>query len=295
MDRERARVHVTHRVDQADDPAGATHAQAGQWVAVPGEMEEGVAGEHLLAPGQQPAVQLPLLDGGEVQVPPDGSAPAGRAQPGQPELRPIPVGEPFERIELADVVPGDHHRDLEAGEPGGGQVADRAHRGGVGTGAPDRVVDLGGGPVQRDLNVHVIGGGEPPGHAGGDLHSVGGELDPDPVADRVVQDFHEVGPYRRLAAADVHIEHLHPRELVDDRPARGRRKLSRVPAARAGKAVHARQVARVRQLPGEADGRGQPPLEPVHQGQRARVRRGADGRGAFAHGMAPVLACGTGY
>ena len=93
VDGERAGVDVTHRVDQADHPSGAAEVEPGQGVAVGGQVEEGVAGQHLLAPQDEPVVELPLLVGGGVEVVPDVGAPAGRAQAGQPQLRPVPVGD----------------------------------------------------------------------------------------------------------------------------------------------------------------------------------------------------------
>ena len=45
VDHERAGVHVAHRVDEADDPAGAAQVQSVERLAECGEMEEGVAGE----------------------------------------------------------------------------------------------------------------------------------------------------------------------------------------------------------------------------------------------------------
>src|SRR6202034_1024335 len=79
----------------------------------------------------------------------------------------------------------------------------------------------------------------------------------------------EVRPDRRLAAADVDVEDLHPLQGVDDLLALGGAQLARVPAAGAGQAVHAGQVARVGELPGQADRRGQPALELLDQRGRA--------------------------
>jgi len=61
--------------------------------------------------------------------------------------------------------------------------------------------------------------------------------------------------------------------LVDDPLALGRAQLARIPAAGAGQAVHAGQVAGVGQLPGQADRRVEPGLELV--GQRAHSVRPA--------------------
>src|SRR6266487_3684975 len=71
VDGERAGVDVADRVDQADHPARAAQVQARQRVAVGGQVKERVAGQHLLAAGLQPVVELPLLGGGGVQLVPD--------------------------------------------------------------------------------------------------------------------------------------------------------------------------------------------------------------------------------
>src|SRR5215472_14700081 len=128
VNREGAGVHVADGVDQAHDPAGAAQVEPGQRAAVAAEVEERVAGEHVRAMGRQPAVKLALLVGGRVQLVPHVGAAAGRPQPGDPQLGAEPVGDGLELIELADVVPGHHHRDLETGEPGAGQVTHGAER-----------------------------------------------------------------------------------------------------------------------------------------------------------------------
>src|SRR5439155_25452731 len=184
---------------------------------------------------------------------PDVRAAAGRPQPGQPQLRAEPVGDRLEVIQLAGVLPGHDHGDLEAFEPGVGQVLHRAQRSGVRTLAADIVVDLGRRAVQGDLHVDVVAGGQALGSFRSDLDSVGGELHPDVVRGGVVDQVPEVGPDRGLAAADVHVEDLHPLQLVDHRPALGGGQLARVAAAGAGQAVHAGQVAGVGQFPGQAD------------------------------------------
>ena len=268
MDGERAGVDVAHRVDQAHHPPGAAHAEAGQRTAVGAEVEEGVAGEHLLAAGHQPVVELALLSRGGMQIMPHVRAPAGWAQPGEPQLGAVAIGDRLELVELADVVPGHHDRDLEAAEPRIGEVAYRPQRGRVRAGPADRVVDLGRRPVERDLHVDVVAGGEPAGDGGSDLHPVGGELDPDVMAGGVADQVPEVGPHGRLTAADVHVEHLHALHLVDQCPALRGGQLPRVAAPGTGQAVHARQVARVGQLPGQADRRGQAVLELLDQGER---------------------------
>jgi hypothetical protein len=106
-------------------------------------------------------------------------------------------------------------------------------------GTTHRVVDFGRGAVKRDLDVHVVAGGQ----LGRDLlvdpHSVGGELHADVMSRRVVDEFPEVRSHSRFAAADVDVEHLHAFQLVDDVLALLRAELARVALARGGQAVHA--------------------------------------------------------
>ena len=128
-----------------------------------------------------------------------------------------------------------------------------------------RIVDLRGGAVERDLHVDVVTGGQPGRHLGRDAHAVGGELHPDVVGGGVVDELPEVGPHSGFAAADVDVEHLHAFELVDDVLALLRGQLTRIALARRGQAVHACQVAGVRQLPGQADRRVEPALELLDQ------------------------------
>src|SRR5215467_507714 len=73
------------------------------------------------------------------------------------------------------------------------------------------------------------------------------------MRDRVIEQVPEVWPDGRLAPADVHVEHLHPVELVDQRLALRGAQLTGIPPPGRRQTVHARQVARVRQLPREAD------------------------------------------
>ena len=88
---------------------------------------------------------------------------------------------------------------------------------------------------------------------------------------RVVEDLPEVTPDGRLAAADVDVEDLHRLELVDDAEALVGRQLARIAAPRARQAVDAREIARVRELPGQADRGIQTRLEMVDQ-PRWRLR-----------------------
>ena len=117
VDGEGAGVDVADRVHQADHPARAAEVEAGQRLAVPGQVEERVAGQDVFAVGHQPVVEDPLLPGGGMELVPHVRAPARRPQAGEAELGPVPVGQRLEGVELGDVVAGDHHRELEAAKP----------------------------------------------------------------------------------------------------------------------------------------------------------------------------------
>jgi hypothetical protein len=265
VDGERAGVDVTHRVDQADHAARAAQVQPGQGLAVGGQVEERVTGQDLVAVRDQPVVELLLLGLGRVQLVPDVGTAAGRAQPGDAQLGAVLVGDGLELVELVDVLPGHHDRDLGMLEPGLGEVLQRGDRGVERARATDVVVDLGRRAVHRDLDVDVVGRGELRGPLLVELDAVGGELDADVVGDGVVQQLPEVRAHGRLATTDVDVEDLHALQLVDDGLGLGGAQLARVTPPGAGQAVHAREVARVGELPGQADGRVQAVLEVVDQ------------------------------
>jgi hypothetical protein len=81
----------------------------------------------------------------------------------------------------------------------------------------------------------------------------------------VVDELPEIGPHSRFATADVHVEHLHAHQLVDDVHALAGGQLTGIALSRRGEAVHTRQVAGVRELPGQTDRRVEAALELVHQ------------------------------
>ena len=262
---ERAGVDVANRVDQADHAARPAQVQARQRGAERGQVEERVAGEHVRPLGQ-PVVKHALLRGGRVQVGPAIGAPAGRPEPGDPQARAVIVGDLLERIQLRHVLPGHDDGDLELAEVCRGQVIHRPPRHGEAAGAPDRVVDVGGRPVDGDLHVHVVGPGEPLRGSLIQPDAVGGELDAHVVRDAVVEQVPEVRAERRLAAPDVRVEHLHSLQLVHHPHAFGRAELARVAPPGRAQAVHALQVAGIGKFPGQADRRGQPALELLGQG-----------------------------
>ena len=82
VDHERAGVHVADRVDEAHDAPGATHVETGQRLAERVEVEERVAGQHLLAVGEQPFVDLALLGARRVQLVPRVGAAAATGAAG---------------------------------------------------------------------------------------------------------------------------------------------------------------------------------------------------------------------
>ena len=179
MDDERAGVHVADRVDQAHDPPGAAHVETGQRLTERVEVEERVAGEHVVAVGEQPAVDLALLLVRRMQVVPRVGTTARRAQAGDAQLRAVRVGERLELVELIDVVAGDDDGDLERPEAGVGEVVHRPPGGGVRAVAAHGVVGDGVGAVEADLDVEVVHRRQPARGCGVDERTVGRELDAD--------------------------------------------------------------------------------------------------------------------
>ena len=244
-------------------------------------MEERVAGEHGVAVGEQPLVDLSLLRVGRVQVVPGVGAAAAGPQAGDAQLCAIAVGECLEPVELIDVVAGDHHRDLERSvlldEPGSGEVVHCRTGRCVRPLAAHRVVGGRVETVEADLDVEVVHRREPLRVLLVDERAVGGELHADAHAavgrcDRVVEQLEEVAAHHRLAAADVDVEHLQLAQLVEHPLCLVGGQLTRVALARRRQAVHALQVARVCELPREADRRVEPALELFNQRLDAHAR-----------------------
>ena len=216
-------------------------------------MEERVAGEHVVAVGEQPLVDLHLLRVRRVQVVPRiGPAPR-RAQASDAQLRAVGIGERLEPVELIDVVTGDDDRDLERAEVGRSKVVHRPPGRVVRADAAHRVVRRRVKTVEGDLDVEVFHRGEAPSLLGVDERPVGRELDPDVVGDGVLDEFEEVAANHRLAPADVDVEHLQVAQLVEHPLGLGGGQLAVVTLTRRRQAVDAGQVAGVGQFPGEAD------------------------------------------
>jgi len=150
-------------------------------------------------------------------------------------------------------APYDDDADLERAEAGGGQVVHGASGGGERAFAAHRVVGGGGGSVNAHLNVEIVHGRQLAGPRRGDPGAVGGELDAHAAVDGVADQIEEVGPQHGLPAADVDVEDLHGREVVDH-PSRLRRgQFARIASAGGTQAVDAGKVAGVGQLPGQTD------------------------------------------
>src|SRR5580658_842712 len=104
MDGERAGIDVADRVDQAHHPPGTAQVQSRQGLPVAGQVEERVTSKNTLPPADQPVIKRALLVSTRMQFVPDVSAPPGRTQPGEPQLRPVLVSQGRELIQLADVL-----------------------------------------------------------------------------------------------------------------------------------------------------------------------------------------------
>ena len=228
-------------------------------------MEEGVTGEHVVAMAEQPLVDGPLLVGRRVQLVPDLCPPARRSEAGEAQLGVGLVGQGLELVELIGVVTGQHDRQLETGESGILQPTHGRHDHVEGAGTTDCVVDLGGGPVEGQLDVDVVAPGQAPGDGVGDAGSVGRELHAHAVVGGVVDELPEVGADGGLAAADIHVEDLHAGELVDEGTALIGDQLAPVAPPGARQTMHTGQIAGVGQLPCQTDGGVEPTFEVVDE------------------------------
>src|SRR5205823_6540063 len=179
-------------------------------------------------------------------------SPTGGSEPGHAELAAHPGDHRVELVEPVEARPGHHVVDLE-GKGLGGEQVHRAAGACEGARAPDGVVDLADTAVEADLYVEVVRGRDPARGGPVDQRAVGAELDSDPVVDGVLHQLEEVGPGHGLAAPDVDVEDLHLRPAVKEAPRVLGGQLVGRALARAGEAVDAAQVARVRHLPGQAD------------------------------------------
>ncbi len=120
-----------------------------------------------VALGHQPVVELHLLLGGGMEFVPHVGAATGRTQPGDPQCGTVTCCQSGEFVELVDVVPRHHDRDLGVLEARVGQVLQRSDRHRERAGAAHGVVDLSRRAVEGDLHVDVIACGQPRRHARG--------------------------------------------------------------------------------------------------------------------------------
>ena len=195
VDGERAGVDVADGVDQAHHPAGAAQVQPGQraGLAEPRQVEERVAGEHAArrrATSQSYSWTCWAGVGcssSHTSAPrPDGRSRVMR------RVAPYLSASALKSSSWSTLWRVTTTEILASLNPASLQVLQRADRHRERTGTAHRVVDLGGGTVQRDLHVDVVAGGQLRRHLRGDAHSVGGELDPDVVGGRVVDEFPEI-------------------------------------------------------------------------------------------------------
>ena len=189
-----------------------------------------------------------------MQLVPRVDAAARGAEAGEAQLGAVLVGQGLVGVDLVDVLAGHDHRELELRVARRLQVVHGLAHAGVGALAADEVVGLLVDAVERDLDVDVVHRRQALGVLGGDATAVGRELHADALLDAVLDDLEEVGPQHGLAAADVHVEHLHLGSWSTMPFISSVRELAGVAAARAGEAVDALEVAGVGPLPGEADG-----------------------------------------
>jgi len=105
-----------------------------------------------------------------------------------------------------------------------------------------------------------------------DVGSVRREFDSHIVTGRVLHDLVEVFANHWLSSAKIHVENPQRLQLIDDCEALLSVQLARVPPTRGTQTMNARKVARIGQLPGEADGSVEPGLQLSRE--RGAFRRG---------------------
>ncbi len=215
-------------------------------------MEEGVAGQDI-GTLQEPVVEHPLLCGRRMERIPRLDATTRGPEACQAQLGAVALGDGGELVELRDILPRHHHADLELAEIGGGEVVHGGPRRSEGSLAAHGIVGRGQSAVDADLHVDVVHAGQTARPLRGESGPVRRELHADLVLDGVADQVEEVRAQHRLAPADIDVEDLHGGQLVHDVTGFGRRQLHRVAATRRAQAVHARQIAGVGQLPGQAD------------------------------------------
>ena len=178
-------------------------------------MEERIAGENLRA-CEQPVVQLDLLRLRGMQFVPGVDAATRRTETGEPKFCAVFVGKRFVGVDLLDVFASHNNRQLELSEICIAQVIHCGANSFVGAFAPNCVVRNRIDAVERDLNVDVVHRRKALRVLGIDATTVGGELHTNALFHAVFDDLEEVGAQHWFATADVHVEHLHLGELVNN-------------------------------------------------------------------------------
>ena len=232
VDRERAGVDVADRIDQADDPPGAAQVQARQRLAVGGEVEEASrrSARRRRAPSASRTARAAGRRSGCSSSQTSAPRPEGRSRVSRscaPYSSAIALNASscatFWRVITTEILnrpkPASASRSIARIAPSRSDPAPRT----ASLTSARRA-------VERDLHVDVVGGGEPRRDLRRDPDAVGRELDPDVVRCRVVDELPEVAAHRRLAAADVDVEDLHPLRARRSPPC------TRRSSARAGRA-----------------------------------------------------------
>ena len=167
VDHERARIHVSDRIDQAHHAPGSAQVQPGQRRSVAAQVEERVSGEHAARRGASShsyssrCCAAVGCSRSHTSAPrPDGRRRVSRSCAPNPSASSLNASSwgTFSRVTTTD--------SLKPAKPASRQVLHRADRGRVRPRAADSVVDRGGRAVERDLHVDVIGARDPGGDRG---------------------------------------------------------------------------------------------------------------------------------
>ena len=284
---EGARVHATVGRDGAGHPRGAAHVQPERAPALWCEGEERVAGGDLRVVAQEHA-QLEELLAAEAVLLPAAAAGAGRPEARQARPGAIPARQLVEVGELAGVHRRDDHVETEVRIAALGQEADAVEDAVERPGPADGVVGRREGAVEAHLQVdgrrhaQELVDQVPVEHG-----PVGADAGRDPSPVSVVQDLEEVLAQEGLPAAEVDLEHLHARELVDDVEAALEVELAATRRAQVRRqAVAAAEVARLRDLPRDVHRRAKALVTQSRRQRPGLSRRGPAG-GARAPGETP--------
>ena len=178
-------------------------------------MEERIAGEDLWA-CEQPVVQLDLLRLSGMQFVPGVDAATRRTETRETKFCAVFVRKRFVGVDLFNVFASHNNRHFELTEVGIAQVIHCGANPFVGAFAAHGIVGDCIDAVERDLNVDVVHRRKALRVLGIDAPTVGGELHTNALFHAVFHDLEEIGAQHWFATADVHVEHLHLGELVNN-------------------------------------------------------------------------------